>query len=344
MPAEKGTASVAMLYGLLRYASGAGVDVEALQQAIGLRPGILDDPEARIPTEQFRAAWKQVVLAVDDRDFGLHLAEAAGGLPGGGIVSLVMANCPTLRSALIKLVRYHDLTADFVRVSLREQGDSAYLSWRPVHTDASPDRHQSEAVLAMLAATLRNLAEDRVQLVEARFVHKHPGETSEHRRIFGCPLVFGQPSDELVVRRETLARPIHLANPTLLRRLERLAEDLLVELYAPDTWSDKVALWLGKTLVHGDKPSLKVAAHDLALSGRHLQNKLREEGTSYRALLDQTRKEMAVQYLCEPGLAICDIAFLLGFSDQSSFNHAFRRWTGSSPKAYRNGGERSGLP
>jgi len=94
---------------------------------------------------------------------------------------------------------------------------------------------------------------------------------------------------------------------------------------------------IGKMLSRGEKPMLDAVARELAVSTRHLQNKLKEEGSTYRAILDQLRKEIALEYLSKPEVTIYDVAFLLGFSEQSAFNHAFKRWTGSIPTEYQNG-------
>jgi AraC-like DNA-binding protein len=88
-------------------------------------------------------------------------------------------------------------------------------------------------------------------------------------------------------------------------------------------------------LLRGDKPSVEIIARNLAVSRRHLQNKLRTEDTTYRQLLDAVRKEIAMDCLNKPQMNLCDIAFLLGFAEQSTFNHAFKRWTGMTPTAYQ---------
>ncbi|MBN1261679.1 MAG: helix-turn-helix transcriptional regulator, partial [Anaerolineae bacterium] len=104
---------------------------------------------------------------------------------------------------------------------------------------------------------------------------------------------------------------------------------------APDTWTDKVAGRISAMLVRGEKPCIANVAQELAISVRHLQNQLQREGMTYRLLLERLRKEAALTYLEDSGVPICDVAFLLGFADQSVFNHAFKRWTGISPGVYR---------
>jgi AraC-like DNA-binding protein len=117
--------------------------------------------------------------------------------------------------------------------------------------------------------------------------------------------------------------------------LEPLAQRLLEGLYPPDSWTDRVVRLLGGMLVAGSRPSLDAVARELAVSPRSLQKSLKTEGASYQRLLDRVRQEIAIDSLGDPDLSLCDVAFLLGFAEQSAFNHAFKRWTGSSPRQYR---------
>jgi AraC-like DNA-binding protein len=139
-----------------------------------------------------------------------------------------------------------------------------------------------------------------------------------------------------VFSRADLDLAIFLADLELLDKLEQLAQERLNQLYAPDTWADRVAQLIAQMLLQGEKPTIGAISRGLALSTRHLQNKLKREDVTYRMLLDQVRKEIALGYLEKGDVAICDLAFLLGFSEQSAFNHAFRRWTGSTPTVIRN--------
>lgn len=320
---------------LLRYASQTGVDPDEILKVVDLDPAVIGDVEARISVTQLNAIWEEIALQAEDQDLGLHFGEAAPDFLGGHVLFSVMMNCPTVESAIEKVARYHGLLTDFVQLRLTQQENYAHLSWEPVRTDIELDRHHSESVFAMLVSILRGLTEDGIHLVEARFNHPRPKNTTEHQRVFRCPVMFGWPKNELVIRQQDLSLPVFLANPELLEMLEQFAQKSLKRLYTPDTWADRVTRSLGKILVQGEKPSADAVAFDLAISARHLQNKLRAEGTTYRQLLDQVRRELALDYLKRAEMTMCDIAFLLGFSEQSAFNHAFKRWTGSSPTEYQ---------
>jgi AraC-like DNA-binding protein len=323
---------------LLQYATGTGINLAGLWEAVGLEASALENPMARIPVEQFNTLWHQVALRSGNPHFGLHFAETADKLTTGSVLSSVMMNCATVESALEKLARYHGLTTDFLRLRVHQQGDCAYCTVEPIDAGVSLHRHYSEAVLCSLALTLRRLTQDKVRFIEAHFTHPCPADTAEHQRIFHCPLMFSQPRNELAIGSEALNWPIPLANAHILEQLEQLAQAMLGSLYQPDTWADRVAHQISQKLLQGEKPTLNAVARELAISPRHLQNKLKEEDITFQALLDELRKQAALKYLNERTLTICDIAFLLGFSEHSAFNHAFKRWTGTSPREYQNPG------
>jgi AraC-like DNA-binding protein len=184
-------------------------------------------------------------------------------------------------------------------------------------------------VLRAITLPLKRLTNNAVRPAAIHFNHPQPADTSEHQRIFDCP------RNEMVLHRKDLAQPILLANPQLLSQLEQFAREMLTRLYPPDTWADWVVHQINWCLSRGEKPFLGAIASALARSPRQLQNKLKEEEIAFRMLLDQVRKEAALKYLDEPNITICDIAFLLGFSEQSAFNHSFKRWTGANSGDYR---------
>jgi AraC-like DNA-binding protein len=331
----KATVSVSLIHVLLSYATRIGIDPVEACQDVGFPVEKLNDPELRISARQFFTLWTKIAEQACDPDFGLHVAEPSRNQFGGDILAMVMLNCPTVSSAMEKLIRYHDLSTDVVQVKLLQQGNRALYAWASSLGDVPLDRQISEAVICRIFFTLEMLSRGKVPIIEVRFRHQKPEKIVEHQRIFGCPVMFDQPHDAVVVQKAGLDLPIPLANPKVLDRLEVIAQDLLQSLYQPDTWSEQVSQWVGKILLRGEKPTIDSIARQLAISPRHLQNKLGEENTTYRALLGQVRMEMALQYLQELDGNILDTAFLLGFSDQSSFNHAFKRWTGKTPREFR---------
>ncbi len=224
--------------------------------------------------------------------------------------------------------------ADAIQPKMELKGDLVYLSLDIIKKGLSVPRHIAEALLSSYIHMFRHLTEDNLNLIEVRFQHPRSVDITEYEHVFNAPVLFEQSNNELLIERNFLELPILLANSELLEALEGFAQKLLDRLYVSNTWSDKVIRLLGNLLVRGEKTEIEAIAGSLALSVRNLQIKLKKEGTTYRKLFDLVRKEIALSYLKEKELSICDIAFVLGFSEQSAFNHAFKRWTGATPREF----------
>lgn len=331
---EEVTVSVHLIRGLLAHAAKRGIESQQLCALAGLESGLLDDLEARIPARVFGSIWDEVVSRSGDEDFGLHLGADADFFHGGHALYSVMLNCPTLGDALDRFCRYHGLMADFVAPELQLEKRRAAIVLRPLHPGAVLDRHHAEAVLATIASLLTRLVEGGVPVLEVRFTHPEPQSSANVQRFFGCPLRFRAASSQLVFARAALSRPLALADPELLETLEEFVRLRLARLSDGGGWARRVRHWLGQRLPRGEKPSLPGLARELGVSRRQLQTRLKEEETSYQKLLDQVREELALGYLKKGEVTLCELAFLLGFSEQSAFNHAFKRWTGSPPREF----------
>jgi AraC-like DNA-binding protein len=318
---------------LLKYAAGLGVDVNDICQQVGLEAASIQNLEGRLSFEEFDALWEAVARRSNDPTFGLHFGEAAPNFSTGHILFAVMMNCATLGDALERFCRYHGLLVDGATPQLCDEGQCSIFNLEGM---AMLGQQYAEAILAMLRVTVGRLTENRVRPTEVRLAHPSPLDVSEHQRIFSAPLLFDQPGYRLVFDREALGTSIFLANPALLTTLEQFAQRLLAQLTLTGPWTGRVSETVGKLLLRGEKPSISKVAGTLAISPRHLQNKLQLEGITYQKLLDTVRQQMAQDGLRRDGMTICDVAFLLGFSEQSAFNHAFKRWTGMTPLEYSN--------
>jgi AraC-like DNA-binding protein len=329
------TASVDLLNILLNYALQLGIDEQTIMSGCQVDLSAYQFNEARIPIQTFHAIWTFVLKSAHDPDFGLHFGEHTHNLLSRHLISAMMNNCENVEQAIRKNFQYHNLIMDFIRPVIKIETTTACLTWEMSAPAIIPDRHFSESILTLFVSMLRSLTQDRFRLTAVRFAHPRPENTAEHERIFQAPLVFGRRCNEVVLSRSFLSSPILLANSKILEELEELMIKALHRVYASNSWSEKVAQLLFKALLKEQDIDIKTIARHLALTTRNLQLKLKEEGTSFRTLLDDVRKEIAVSYLKDVNAPICEIALLLNFADQSAFHHAFKRWTGKTPGGYR---------
>lgn len=320
---------------LIEYATSINIDIQEIFKTIHFNPGLLKHPSARIPVNQYQTLWKKIVDKSKDKYFGLHFGESTNDFCRGNVMCAVMMNCPDIGVAIQKFIRYHSILSDLIIPKLIEDGDYAYFTWDNNIPDLTLDHHQNESNIIMLNSVLQCLSRATIDIIKIRFSHKQPDDITEHERIFNASLVFGCNRNEIIFKRDDLFKKIFLANPELLNANEKFVVELLNRLSEKKSGSDKVIRLLSNSLVSGTSLDIESVAHELASSTRKLQQKLKEEGNSYQKLYDQVRKEIALIHINKPDVSFYDVAFLLGFSEQSSFNHAFKRWTGSNPKEYK---------
>jgi AraC-like DNA-binding protein len=327
-----GTISTDLVRILLGGAPLAHGELAEILRIAGIEPSLLGSSQKRISTRQLAIIWTEMERAADDPNLGLHLGELRDGLPSGHVLFSAMLNSPTLGQALQRYCRFHDIMGDFVQPTLEERGNNTFLRLS-TRSRVALHRQHVECIFCLVVSVFKQLS-PAIFNGEVSFANSRPTDISEHLRIFGSAVHFGRPENTLTFERTYLEQPIAPADEELLGVLEQYAERLLQRIRQSETWSGKVAEQLSRTLCDG-KPNLPEVARLLAVSQRSLQGKLKEENTTYQAILDDVRQQLATAHLENDALSLTDIAFLLGYADQSAFNHAFRKWTGDSPLRYR---------
>ncbi len=339
MPRGGSSVSVGLIHLLKHYAAGLGIDLDASSQGNGARAGLPDDVNARVAGRVFESMWQQVVASGIDPHPGLTFGrELAKHYPGGSILFTMMMNCATIGEALDAFVRYHRIMADAIQPQVSLHGDRVHLSWKVRHTGFATHPHLAEALLCIYRSILERLSQNRVRFVAVSFTHAGPEDPSVFEDVFKSPVRFNAKYNELVIEASALAMEIPFANQEIFKAIERQAVRMtdLMDRTSPRTsqWTDRTTQLICHSLEKGIQPVIDKVAKQLALSRRNLQQKLKEEGTTFRNCLSSVRKQTALDLLVKPDFTICDVAFLLGYSEQSAFNHAFRRWTGMTPRAY----------
>jgi AraC-like DNA-binding protein len=158
---------------------------------------------------------------------------------------------------------------------------------------------------------------------------------SEFERFCGCPVEFGGSSDQLVLSNQSLAVPLITEDMHLLDVLRPICDEAAKQREtAPGSIRALVENEAQKLLPHGRAQRHNVAKK-LAMSTRTLARRLASEGTTFEEVVDELRRSLALQYIKTPSISLAQIAWLLGYEGGTSFNHAFRRWTGGPPSAAR---------
>lgn len=303
----------------------------ALLRAAALTDAQLLDPDARLTASQFARAWDAFLGLAREPRAALQLAAS---IPAGafGVVEYLCRSAPDLGEALRQWCRFLNLLNGAVRVELVVEGDVASVRVVGELAERAPASH--ELCFALLARHARSLCGPGLKLGEVCFAHPEPpGGARAYRDAFGAPVHFGAERTELVLPRESLALPLTSADPQLAAILERHASALQAPLQTAPPLTAQVQALVREGLRTESAEVERIAAK-LALTARSLQRRLRDEGTTFQAVREGVRRELASRYL-DGDLSFAEISFLLGFSEPSAFFRAFKRWTGATPEASR---------
>ena len=280
--------------------------------------------------------------AIEDTAFGLHLAEQAD-LRNAGIFFYVISAAENLGEALALLARYSRIANEAVRVTLKATPEGLVVEIGFVGLPRPLGRQGAEFLMAIALRALRELAGRDIRPIRVAFAHSRNADLPEFARFFGCPVEFGRAagdgvsSDLLEFSAAAVAVPLVTADPKLFEALEPFCDLAAKERrVVSNSLRAAVEKEMEKRLPHG-KAQKQTVARALGMSTRSFSRRLAYEGTTYEEVLDQLRRSLALQYLKEPSMAISEIAWLLGYEGSTSFNHAFKRWTGHSPSVARKG-------
>jgi AraC-like DNA-binding protein len=237
---------------------------------------------------------------------------------------------------MARILPYERLVGDMGTSHIEQQDGQVRLSWHCRHPHQPVRRHLIENVLASWLHYGRWIAGVEHSPSCVQFEHALPAgcRVEDYERVFGCPVLFEQAHSALLAPLEYLGLPLRQADAGLLRALEAHALGLLDRLEDDQPLPLRVRAALREMLSDGLPRKERVAAR-FHMTLRTLQRHLQAAGTSYQAILDQLRRELAEHYLRHSELPIQDIACYLGFSEPRSFHRSFKQWTGQTPGEYR---------
>lgn len=326
--------NIAFVKNVVFYAESKGVAADRLCQLAGLPSHVLLDPDAVVDARVMDRVWEVAVAETGDPSLGLHLGE--GIQPAAiGILGLAMMSCDTLQAALLKLIRYWDLMSNATRIGLTMGAETATIELQVVNVPGNflfRNRHPVDSSFTACLSLLRAMAGQPVRLLDAATVYPPPVELQEYVRALGVKPRFNAETNTMTFPAELMRSPLRYANPAIVQTLEQ--QMLRRVRQNPITLQDRVRL----ELVHrmrANVPDLGAIASSLGVSERAMQRELQSEGTTFRKVVDDLRKDLAGEYLADSQHSITDVSFLLGFSEPSVLHRYFRRWYGVTPATYR---------
>jgi AraC-like DNA-binding protein len=311
-----------------------GKDVAAVLTEVGARPEQVSDDSIRLEVPKQIRILEIASEELQDGLLGFHLARDFD-LREIGLIYYVIASSERLADALQNGKRYSTIMNEGVRLNVKLDGGAVTIALDYVDVDRRSDRHQMEFWLVTLVRICRQATDTRLAPRNLRIRHQRDETPPEMRSFFGCDVEFGAASDEILFQAPAASLPIVGSDNYLHDLLLRYAEEALA--HRPQVHTSlrsAVERVLPQLLPHA-KASASSVAQKLAVSTRTLSRKLRDEDVAFAEILEETRASLARRYLAERDLPVSEIAWLLGYGEVSSFTHAFKRWTGMTPRQFR---------
>jgi len=310
------------------------IPAQPLLRRAGLSEDAFDDPSGRVPALAQVKLLEYAAESMADTAFGLHLAEQANPRQAG-LLFYVISAAANLGEGLDLLARYCRIVNDSARIAIVRRTGSETVEFGFVGIPRHRARQAVEFQVAVVLKTLREITGRAVRPTRVALVHMRKADLREFERAFGCRVEFGAPSDLLEFSGETWAVPLVTRDPHLLETLRPFCDDAAkVRNTVVGSMRASVENEAQRLLPHGQL-SADAVAKALGVSVRTLSRRLSAEGTTFAVIIDHLRRSLAREYLKEPGFSSGHIAWLLGYEGSTSFNHAFKRWTGHSPSVAR---------
>jgi len=318
----------------------AGKDVADILHRAGLSEEEADDPTVRVEVQTQIKLLELAAEALSDDLLGFHLARSFEPREIG-LVYFVMASSEQLADALRNCVRYSNINDEGIHLHFMQDG-AATLAVDYVDVDRASDKQHLEFWLVTLVRICRQVTDSRLAPRQLKVRHVRADPPAEIKAFFGTDVKFGADTDEIVFSAQVASLPVTGRDIYLNQLLRQYADDALASrLKERVSIRSAVEQLIPELLPHG-KAHVPEVARRLGMSCRTLSRKLHGEQTAFLNMLDELRAELAQRYLAERELPMSKIAWLLGYREVSSFTHAFRRWTGLTPRQFRTSGCRYG--
>jgi len=337
------TIAAFLVYARIQIARSCGIDVKTVLQRVGLKERIFLQPLARLTLEQDNAIWRELVAMTDDDNLGFKLGRYFR-LQGFGVIGYMMMNTRTIGDGLKLFCRYEPLLTNMYRTEFDQDRDHLIFIERYVGEWQPERRHTIDFMASSCAAMVADMGDRRTVPTLARiaFPYPQPLDLDPYYATFGAVnFSFGHPELRVQFDGGVEDVPVVGASPAMLAAFEQQADALMTryeEEHLYDSLEGELCQQVRQQILQylrRDTPTLNDIASQLTMSARSLQLKLKAEGTSFKVLLDEVRRDLAIEYLQAGKLNKSEIACLLGFSEVSAFSRVFKRWTGQSPSEFQ---------
>ena len=329
------TVSAGLTAGLISYALSKGADSTAMLSGVGLSKDELEDPDNRIPFTCYFELMRRAQELTNDPAFSLHWGEDVG-MSEVSIVGLIMNASATMGEAFLQLQRFGSLAmevqeeAEGPNFELVVEEGRLFMVHQRAEANAFPELTEN-AFVRLVCGPRRFLKQPHVLSVHLSY--PAPCYRGEYDRIFQCPVHFDTKWNAMELHPEIAGWEVAQNTRYIFDLLTERAESLVEYLEKTNTFRGQLEKELLTVIHKGDVGADNIAAR-LGISRQTMFRRLKDDETSFSAVLEELRHRLAIQYLKTNKTSVNETAYLTGFSEPAAFSRAFKRWTGTSPKDF----------
>lgn len=330
---ERGTIAIGFVHEALECVRARGLDANELLARSGISPELLNRRQARVSANHYAVLWRLIARSIDDEFFGLD----SHPMRSGSFVLLCRAllDSPNLERGLNRALRFLRLILDDIEGRLVIDGEIAHILVVDRPANAPPKRAFVYGTFLLIVLGLACwLVGRRIPVRAASFRGPEPSFSNEWRIMFSPELAFEQPVSGISFPAAYLALPNHQTERTMAQFLHQAPANLLVKYRNDTSHAARIRRHL-REVAPAQWPDFDTLAREFHASPSTLRRRLENEGQSYRAILDDVRRDLAIALLSHSEKSIMEIAAELGFAEPSAFHRAFKKWTGTRPGEYR---------
>ena len=326
---------ISVLYAsvLLRAAEAEGANTEQLTSTFGLSADTLSSPAARISIPRYMRLGHAAIAQTGNRALGLRMGALTRPVDTG-IAGLAGQCAATVGTALSTLVRYSTLSSRNSRGAPSVRPRDRQILFYSIRPYNAFNYFVVDSVLAAWTQFVRTITNHYEVLERVTIEYPSTGQDDLFESWFRCPVHFGAEENSVTLKPELWTQASLNAQPAMHEQLVEICERELQQIRRGWTTGDRVRHLL-PPLFRGESPGLDLVATKLGVAPWTLQRLLSAEGTGFRELVDETRKQLATDYIRETDTSLAEIAWLLGFANPAAFHKAYKRWFKISPGEHR---------
>lgn len=309
-----------------------GINPKDILAGSGIKISELDDPYRIITTAQEIMIGRRLAQLAPSHISGLDLGSHHHLISKGKLGMAAMC-CETAIDALKMMITYIDLISSYFQYDLTAEGKKGCVRMKELVSLDDFRIYIFETELVSLHTICAMIMDDVNVFQEMHVAYRAPDYAARYKEIFHCPVFFGAPEHFITFDAKQLDKPLKHANTLTKKVLEQECRQLCQRLNEHTTVKDKIRHEL--LFPEEEFPTLDQLAHRINMPERTIRRKLTAEGTSYKDILSDVRKQKALELIASGDCSMEKIASQLGYSDVTSFYHAFKTWTGKTPANYR---------